>query len=77
MPWTVHERPADGDVLLNTHPMSPEEAMDLAHQLAGAARRVHRAVEERKKAKAAPPKPEVVRSLEGEGNPFIDDGLGE
>jgi hypothetical protein len=50
MPWTVHARAAENVVLLNTHPMRPEEAMDLAHRLARAAQHVRGFQDQRRRA---------------------------
>ncbi len=72
MPWTVHARAAEDVVLLNTHPMKPEEAMDLAHKLARAAQYV-RGVQDRKRRTAEPPPLEALPSFEGIG-PSEEDG---
>jgi hypothetical protein len=64
MPWTVHARAAEDTVLLNTHPMKPEEAMDLAHKLARAAQYV-RGVQDRKRRTTAPAPLEALPSFEG------------
>jgi hypothetical protein len=55
MPWTVDTRPADGLVLLNTHPMRAAEAFSLGVQLARAARSVHAASKRPAPPPAAPP----------------------
>ena len=55
MPWTVDTRPADGLVLLNTHPMRAAEAFSLGVQLARAARSVHAASKRPVPAPAPPP----------------------
>jgi hypothetical protein len=72
MPWTVHARAAEDVVLLNTHPMKPEEAMDLAHKLARAAQYV-RGVQDRKRRAAEPMPLEALPSFEGVG-PSEQDG---
>jgi hypothetical protein len=72
MPWTVHARAAEDIVLLNTHPMKPEEAMDLAHKLARAAQYV-RGVQERKRRAVEPAALEALPSFEGVG-PSDQDG---
>ena len=64
MPWNVHARAAEDIVLLNTHPMKPEEAMDLAHKLARAAQYV-RGVQDRKRRAIEPAPLEALPSFEG------------
>jgi hypothetical protein len=55
MPWTVHARAAENMVLLSTHPLRPEEAMDIAHRLARAAQHVRAYQDQRRR--AAEPRP--------------------
>ena len=64
MPWIVHARAAENIVLLNTHPMKPEEAMDLAHKLARAAQYVGGVQSQRRRA-AEPPPLAALPSFEG------------
>jgi len=63
MPWTVHARASENVVLLNTHPMLPEEAMDIAHRLARAAQHV-RAYQDQKRHAAEPPPLEALPSFD-------------
>jgi hypothetical protein len=63
MPWTVHARAAENVVLLNTHPLRPEEAMDIAHRLARAAQHV-RAYQDQKRRTAEPPPLEALPSFD-------------
>ncbi len=63
MPWTVHARAAENVVLLSTHPLRPEEAMDIAHRLARAAQHV-RAYQDQKKRAAEPPPLEALPSFD-------------
>ena len=78
MPWTVHARAAEDIVLLNTHPMKPEDAMDLAHKLARAAQYV-RGVQDRKRRTAEPPPLGALPSFEGvapsEGDGDVTDSV--
>jgi len=63
MPWTVHARAAENVVLLNTHPLRPEEAMDIAHRLARAAQHV-RAYQDQKRRAAEPAPLEALPSFD-------------
>jgi hypothetical protein len=54
MPWTVTHNEAENVVLLNTHPMRPEEAMEIARKLAHSAQRV-RGFQDAKRRAAEPP----------------------
>jgi len=60
-PWTVHAR--ENLVLLNTHPLSAEEAADLAQRLYTAAKHIRRKQEDARRAKEPPPLP-VLAELE-------------
>jgi hypothetical protein len=63
MPWTVHARAAENVVLLNTHPLRPDEAMDLAHRLARAAQHV-RGFQDQKRRAAEPAPLEALPSFD-------------
>jgi hypothetical protein len=63
MPWTVYARAAENVVLLNTHPLLPEEAMDIAHRLARAAQHV-RAYQDQKRRATEPPPLEALPSFD-------------
>jgi hypothetical protein len=63
MPWTVHARAAENVVLLNTHPLRPEEAMDIAHRLARAAQHV-RGFQDQKRRATAPAPLEALPSFD-------------
>ena len=63
MPWTVHARAAENVVLLNSHPLRPEEAMDIAHRLARAAQHV-RGFQDQKRRASEPAPLEALPSFD-------------
>jgi hypothetical protein len=63
MQWKVAARAAENVVFVDTHPMSPEFAMDLAHRLARAAQHV-RQVQDAKRRQHEPPPLEMLPSFE-------------
>jgi hypothetical protein len=55
MPWTVTHNEAENVVHLNTNPLRPEEAMEIAHKLANAAKRVRDFQDAKRRAAEPPP----------------------